>query len=165
MADSLQTTFTVVFPWQKNCVLWSNFTDVCAIGGNESALDQVLAWHRKGNKPLFEAVMAQFTDKFMRHQASINYLVTDQVGECHGSFPRTIGPLSRYVRRVHCTNVQLCEYLILSLSTINWPKAECRKTKEKRCMVTHLLALQFGLFWQVKCATRWINYACKGAYI
>ena len=34
---------------------------------NKPALVQVMAWHRIGNKPLSESMMAQFTDANMRH--------------------------------------------------------------------------------------------------
>ena len=34
---------------------------------NKSALVQVMAWRRTGDKPLPEAMMTQFTDAYMRH--------------------------------------------------------------------------------------------------
>ena len=34
---------------------------------NKPALVQVMAWHRIGNKPLSEPMMAQFTDTYMQH--------------------------------------------------------------------------------------------------
>ena len=34
---------------------------------NKSALVQVMAWCRIGDKPLPEAMMTQFTDTYMRH--------------------------------------------------------------------------------------------------
>ena len=34
---------------------------------NKPALVQVMAWHRIGDKPLPEPMMAQFTDAYMRH--------------------------------------------------------------------------------------------------
>ena len=34
---------------------------------NESALVQVMAWCRTGDKPLPEAIMTQFTNAYMRH--------------------------------------------------------------------------------------------------
>ena len=40
---------------------------------NKLALDYVMAWLRTGNKPLFEPMMAQVVDAFMRHSASMNY--------------------------------------------------------------------------------------------
>ena len=38
---------------------------------NIPGLVQVMAWHRQGNKPLSEPMMAQFTDASMRHSASM----------------------------------------------------------------------------------------------
>ena len=37
---------------------------------NKSALVQVVAWRRTGDKPLPEAMMAQFTDLYLHHAAS-----------------------------------------------------------------------------------------------
>ena len=34
---------------------------------NKPALDQVLAWRRKGDKPLPVPMVIQFTDAYMRH--------------------------------------------------------------------------------------------------
>ena len=34
---------------------------------NKPASVQVMAWHRTGDKPLSEPMMAQFTDAYMRH--------------------------------------------------------------------------------------------------
>ena len=34
---------------------------------NRSALVQVMAWRRKGDKPLPEQMLTQFTDAYMRH--------------------------------------------------------------------------------------------------
>ena len=34
---------------------------------NKAALVQVMAWHRTGDKPLFEPMLARFTDAYMRH--------------------------------------------------------------------------------------------------
>ena len=34
---------------------------------NKSALVQVMAWHRTGDKPLPEAKMTHFFDAYMRH--------------------------------------------------------------------------------------------------
>ena len=33
---------------------------------NKAALDQVMAWHRTGDKPLPEPMLIQFTDAYMR---------------------------------------------------------------------------------------------------
>ena len=42
------------------------FVPECLID-NTSALVQVMAWRRAGDKPLPEAMMTQFTDAYMRH--------------------------------------------------------------------------------------------------
>ena len=34
---------------------------------NKQALVQVMAWRRKGDKPLPEPMLSQFTDTYMRH--------------------------------------------------------------------------------------------------
>ena len=34
---------------------------------NKAALDKVMAWCRKGNRPLPETVLIQFTDAYMQH--------------------------------------------------------------------------------------------------
>ena len=39
---------------------------------NKSALVQVMAWHRTGDKPLPEPMMTQFTDAYMGHQGEMN---------------------------------------------------------------------------------------------
>ena len=39
---------------------------------NNSALVQVMTWHRRGNKPLDKPMMVQFTDAYMRHPASMH---------------------------------------------------------------------------------------------
>ena len=39
---------------------------------NKSALVQVMAWQRTGDKPLPEPVMTQITNVYMRHQASMS---------------------------------------------------------------------------------------------
>ena len=33
----------------------------------KSALVQVMAWHRTGEKPLLESMLTQFTDAYIRH--------------------------------------------------------------------------------------------------
>ena len=40
---------------------------------NKSALVQVMAWRRTGDKPLSEAMMTQFTDAYMRHQGEMSF--------------------------------------------------------------------------------------------
>ena len=39
---------------------------------NIPALVQIMAWRRPGDKPLSEPMMAQFTDAYMRHSASMS---------------------------------------------------------------------------------------------
>ena len=40
---------------------------------NKSALVQVMAWHRTGDKPLSEPIQTQFADAYMRHQGLIYF--------------------------------------------------------------------------------------------
>ena len=42
------------------------FAFKCPIDNNQ-ALVQIMAWHRKGNKPLSEPMRNPFTDEYMRH--------------------------------------------------------------------------------------------------
>ena len=44
---------------------------------NEPPLYQTMAWCRIGNKPLSDKMIANFTDAYMRHSASISYLDMD----------------------------------------------------------------------------------------
>ena len=39
---------------------------------NKPALVQVMAWRRRGDKPLPEPMLTQFTDAYMRHSASMS---------------------------------------------------------------------------------------------
>ena len=39
---------------------------------NIPALVQIMAWSHPSDKPLFETMMLQFTDAYMRHSASIS---------------------------------------------------------------------------------------------
>ena len=39
---------------------------------NEPTLFQIMAWHQIGDMPLSEPMMAQFTDAYMRHWASMS---------------------------------------------------------------------------------------------
>ena len=39
---------------------------------NKTALVEIMAWHRTGDKPLSEPVMAQLNDTYMRHLSSMN---------------------------------------------------------------------------------------------
>ena len=40
---------------------------------NISALVQIMAWRRTGDKQLSEAMMTQFNDTYMRHSASMSF--------------------------------------------------------------------------------------------
>ena len=42
---------------------------------NIPALIQIMAWRQWGDKPLSEQKIAQFTDAYMRHLASMNQLI------------------------------------------------------------------------------------------
>ena len=39
---------------------------------NKSALVQVTAWHRPGDKPLYEPMLTHFTDAYMRYQGEMS---------------------------------------------------------------------------------------------
>ena len=39
----------------------------CGVNDNMSALVQIMAWRRPGDKPLSEPMLIQFTDAYMRH--------------------------------------------------------------------------------------------------
>ena len=39
---------------------------------NKPALVQVMAWSRRGDKPLPEPMLTQFTDAYMRHQGEMS---------------------------------------------------------------------------------------------
>ena len=39
---------------------------------NIPALVQIMAWRRPGDKPLFEPLMANLTDAYMRHSTSMS---------------------------------------------------------------------------------------------
>ena len=39
---------------------------------NKSALIQVMAWHRTGDKPLPDPMLNEFTDAYMRHKRELN---------------------------------------------------------------------------------------------
>ena len=56
---------------------------------NKSALGQVIAWRRTGNKPLSEPMMAQLTDACMRHAYYMLYAWRSVVfGICFRKLPR-----------------------------------------------------------------------------
>ena len=40
---------------------------------NMSSLVQIMAWHWRGDKPLSDQIMTQFTNAYMHHQASMSY--------------------------------------------------------------------------------------------
>ena len=40
---------------------------------NMSALVQIMAWRKRGNKPLLEPMLAYFTDTYMRHSAAMSW--------------------------------------------------------------------------------------------
>ena len=39
---------------------------------NMSALFQIMAWHRSGDKPLSEQMLTQFTDAYMQHKGEMS---------------------------------------------------------------------------------------------
>ena len=45
---------------------------------NNTALVQIMAWHRTGNKPLSEPMMASFDDAYMHHLASMSWINSAQ---------------------------------------------------------------------------------------
>ena len=68
MAAISQTIFSdAFFVNEKVCILISlKFVPNGSID-NRVALVQVMAWHRTGDKPLPEPMLAQFNDAYMRH--------------------------------------------------------------------------------------------------
>ena len=42
---------------------------------NNSALVQILAWHRRGDKPLPEPMLTQITDAYIRHWGEMNWCI------------------------------------------------------------------------------------------
>ena len=53
---------------------------------NISALVQIMAWPHPGNKPLSEAMLACYTDTYMRHLAPVSESVKDRMHAlCHES--------------------------------------------------------------------------------
>ena len=75
MADILQTVF-----WNANSSEWkllhfhSSFTKFIQWDAidNEPVLDQIMAWHRTGDKPLSEPMMEKITAAYIRHSASMS---------------------------------------------------------------------------------------------
>ena len=66
MVSISQTTYSDAFSWIKILYFDSNFIDVCSIDCT-AALIQVMACRRRGNKPLPEPMLTQFTDAYMWH--------------------------------------------------------------------------------------------------
>ena len=50
---------------------------------NKSALFQVMAWRRTGDKPLPEALMTQFIDAYMRHWGELKPLICMTIKSCY----------------------------------------------------------------------------------
>ena len=61
--------FLWVFSWKEMYEFRLRFHGNCPKGriDNNPALVYILAWCRIGGKPLFEAMLTQFTDAYMRH--------------------------------------------------------------------------------------------------
>ena len=79
MATILQT-FSNAFSRIKSFVFWFKFhwglllrvhigSDIG--GGSNPALVQIMAWHRRDDKPLPEQMLIQFTDTYMQHYSQI----------------------------------------------------------------------------------------------
>ena len=68
MAAISQTTFLNAFSWMNSFVFWISlkFVPKGPID-NTTALVQVMAWRRTGDKPLPEPMMTQFTHVYMQH--------------------------------------------------------------------------------------------------
>ena len=70
MAAILQIAFSkYIFMHEKLCLLIQillKFVPKYAVD-NKSAMVQVMAWHRTGNKTLPETMLTQFTDAYMWH--------------------------------------------------------------------------------------------------
>ena len=68
MAAISQTTISNAFLWMESIVIHNSlkFVPYGPID-NRSALVQVMAWHRTGDKPLPEPMLTQFTDEYIRH--------------------------------------------------------------------------------------------------
>ena len=61
--------FEYIFMNERFCILIRISLKFAPKGqiDNTAALDQVMAWHRTGDKPLPEPMLVQFTDAYMRH--------------------------------------------------------------------------------------------------
>ena len=65
-----QTTFPNALSWMKKFVLSIRISLKFVPKGpmdDKSALVQVMAWHRPGDKPLSETMLTQPIDAYMRH--------------------------------------------------------------------------------------------------
>ena len=66
--------FQMLFLWTKIYEFWLRFHWSVFVRGpisNIPSLVQIMAWHQSGNKPLSKAMMAQVTDAYMCHSASM----------------------------------------------------------------------------------------------
>ena len=66
-----QMTASNAFSWMESFVFRSKVTPNGLID-NKSALVQVMAWRRAGDKPLPEPLPTQFTDASMRHKGEVS---------------------------------------------------------------------------------------------
>ena len=70
MADILQKTLSNAFLWMKSFFISIQISLKFVPKGsidNKAVFVQVMAWRRKGDKPLPESMLTQFTDAYMRH--------------------------------------------------------------------------------------------------
>ena len=70
MADIFQMTYSKSFSSMKIVFIFIKIlSKVVALGlfDNIPALVQIMDWHRSGDKPLSEPMMAYVTDTYMRH--------------------------------------------------------------------------------------------------
>ena len=76
MAAISQMTFSNAFSWMKRFEFlfkfhWNLFPRVQGPINNKSALVQIMAWRRSGDKPLYEPMLVYHTDAYMHHSASM----------------------------------------------------------------------------------------------
>ena len=62
--------FKYIFMNEKFCILTEIFPK--GVTDNKTALVQVMAWRRTGDRPLPEALLVQFIDAYMRHQGKMS---------------------------------------------------------------------------------------------
>ena len=75
MAAILQATFSNPFSWIKNIGISIKILLKSVPRGpinNIPELVQIMAWPQPGDKPLSEPMMAQLTDAYMHHSASMS---------------------------------------------------------------------------------------------